>query len=86
MFFFQICEFHLDWKYYWDDDQKVPHRVSGDQWVGYEDTTSITLKAEFVKEKGLAGMMIWAFDTDDFAGICGEKYPILRTVNEVLKS
>lgn len=83
---FQICEYHLDWDYYWDDDQQVPHRVSGNQWVGYEDTKSLTLKAEFAKSKNLGGMMVWAFDNDDFKGICGDKYPLLNTINNVLNN
>ncbi|KAJ8962570.1 hypothetical protein NQ318_000963 [Aromia moschata] len=81
----KICELHSDWTYYWDDEQKVPHRISGDQWVGYDDVNSIQLKAEYVVSKNLAGMMVWAFDTDDFLGICGsENYPLLRTINRVL--
>ncbi|KAJ8962572.1 hypothetical protein NQ318_000965, partial [Aromia moschata] len=81
----EICELHSDWAYYWDDEQKVPHRISGDQWVGYEDVNSIQLKAEYAMSKNLAGMMVWAFDTDDFLGLCGsENYPLLRTINRVL--
>ncbi|KAJ8962569.1 hypothetical protein NQ318_000962 [Aromia moschata] len=81
----EICELHSDWTYYWDDEQKVPHRISGDQWVGYDDENSVQLKAEYAMSKNLAGMMVWAFDTDDFLGICGsENYPLLRTINRVL--
>ena len=30
-------------------------------------------------------MMVWSVETDDFAGICGEKYPLLKTINHVLR-
>ncbi|KAJ8965199.1 hypothetical protein NQ317_013351 [Molorchus minor] len=69
----EICELHSDWTYVWDDEQKVPHRISGDQWVGYEDTNSIQLKAAYAMSKNLGGMMLWALDTDDFLGICGSE-------------
>lgn len=29
--------------------------------------------------------MMWSVETDDFHGTCGEKYPLLNTINRVLK-
>lgn len=82
---FQICSLHSDWQYIWDDEQKVPHRIGGKaQWVGFEDPRSIQLKVEFAKNHNLGGMMVWALDTDDFAGWCGEKYPLLKTIYQNL--
>lgn len=28
--------------------------------------------------------MVWSVETDDFRGICGERYPLLKTLNQVL--
>ncbi|KAJ8928195.1 hypothetical protein NQ314_019258 [Rhamnusium bicolor] len=82
----EICELHSDWTYVWDDEQMVPHRVSGNQWVGYDDERSVKLKVEFANSLNLGGVMIWAFDTDDFRGICGGgTYPLLRTINKTLR-
>lgn len=75
---------HSDWDYLWDNEQKVPHRVGGDQWVGFEDEKSLQLKAEFALSKNLGGVMVWALDTDDFAGWCGQRYPLLRTLNKYI--
>jgi len=34
---------------------------------------------------GLGGAMLWSIETDDFLGKCGEKYPLLKTLNKGLK-
>lgn len=46
---------------------------------------SIKEKAEFIKRLDLGGAMIWSIETDDFRGICGAKYPLLKTINHVLR-
>ena len=39
-----------------------------------------------MKILGLAGLMVWSFDLDDFAGqFCGKgKYPLLKTIAQSL--
>lgn len=79
----EICELHSDYQYVWDDEQKVPHRVQGNQWIGYEDTASVKIKVDHAKSLGLGGVMVWSLDTDDFTGICGGgKYPLLTQINQ----
>ena len=39
----------------------------------------------YVKSNGFGGGMIWAIDLDDYLGECGEKWPLLNTMNRVLK-
>lgn len=31
-------------------------------------------------------MMMWSVETDDFKGLCGEKYPLLKAINRALRS
>ncbi|XP_001600140.2 chitinase-3-like protein 1 [Nasonia vitripennis] len=79
----EICE-DQDWKETWQEEQRVPYAVKGDQWVGYENPRSVQEKAEFINRLGLGGVMAWSIETDDFKGICGEKNPLLKTLNHVL--
>jgi chitinase len=74
-----------DWETFWDDEQMVPHKVKGDQWVGYDDVQSIQSKIELANQLGLGGAMVWSLDTDDFLGLCGDgKYPLLKAINDNL--
>jgi len=63
-----------------------PYAYKQDQWVGYDDISMIRQKSQYVKDNGFGGGMIWALDLDDFANQCGcENYPLLRTINRVLR-
>ena len=57
----------------------------GDSWLSYDNEKSITIKSEFAFDQGLAGVMTWSIETDDFLGMCkGPKFPLLRTINHAL--
>lgn len=63
-----------------------PYAYLGDQWVSFDDIEMIRNKAEWAKKMGLGGGMIWALDLDDFTNRCHcETYPLLRTINRVLR-
>ncbi|CAG9854034.1 unnamed protein product [Phyllotreta striolata] len=82
----EICEYHSkNSTYVWDDEQKVPHRIWDDQWVGFEDVTSVKLKVQYANKNKLGGIMVFSLDYDDFRGICGSKYPLLTTINKYLQ-
>lgn len=51
----------------WDDQCKVPYLTDavGTMVLSYDDETSIGLKAEYVKSKGLLGGMYWDIEADD---------------------
>ncbi|XP_055600306.1 probable chitinase 10 [Uranotaenia lowii] len=64
-----------------------PYAYKGDQWVSFDDQFMIRHKSEYVKAMGLGGAMIWALDLDDFRNLCEcEEYPLLRTINRVLRN
>jgi chitinase len=53
--------------------------------VYYVNVISFQTQAQYVKDKGLGGAMIWSVETDDFLGICGAgKFPLLTAINSVL--
>ena len=53
----------------WDDKAKVPYLTdkSGTMVLSYDDETSVGLKADYIKQKGLLGAMYWNIEADDEA-------------------
>ncbi|XP_018916542.2 uncharacterized protein Cht6 isoform X2 [Bemisia tabaci] len=62
-----------------------PYAYKGNQWVGYDDEDIVKLKAQYVNEKGLGGIMFWSIDNDDFRGQCHSRpYPLIEAGKEAL--
>ena len=53
----------------WDNTAQVPYLVNtlGTMVLSYDDETSVGLKADYVKTKGLKGAMYWNIEADDNA-------------------
>jgi len=66
-------------KRYWDNEAKAPYLFKKDnnQLVVYDDEESVKIKCDYVKERGLAGVMFWQYASDP-------KLYLLNTVNENL--
>jgi GH18 family chitinase len=47
----QICEKQSTWAVKWDDQQKVTYACNGNQWVGYDDVRSTTVKVRNIANK-----------------------------------
>lgn len=39
---------------------------------------------EYIKDLGLGGASIHSLDTDDFRGLCGDRYPLLSVIRRSL--
>ena len=45
----------------------------------------LSFQAQYAKDKGLAGAMAWALESDDFRNNCGEgAFPLLTAINKGL--
>ncbi|WP_375584337.1 glycoside hydrolase family 18 protein [Cyclobacterium xiamenense] len=51
---------------YWDEQAKAPfmYNAADSLLVSYDDTVSVRLKTEYVREKGLGGIMFWELGND----------------------
>ncbi|XP_068221164.1 chitinase-3-like protein 1 isoform X2 [Palaemon carinicauda] len=50
-------------------------------WCGFDDAESLRLKARQAKNKGLAGIMVWQIDTDDFHPRCyDEAFHLIKSM------
>lgn len=51
---------------YWDEKAQAPYLFNTQtrQLVSYDDEESVKLKCEYVKEKGMAGVMFWQYASD----------------------
>lgn len=58
----------------------------GDQWLTYMDLEDVRRRANYIREMHLGGISLIYLDGDDFNGLCCGKYPMLRTINEVLRN
>ncbi len=63
-----------------------PNSLGKIEWVGYSDTNSMVITAEYLKYKNLGGASIWSIENDDFNGqYCNQGiYPLLNALNKEL--
>jgi len=83
MSYYELC----NWKTHIDQDLKSAVAINGQNWAGYETVESANVKLDYVINRGLAGIMWWSLDLDDFSGtFCGQgKYPLISGVWSNLK-
>ncbi|XP_060930123.1 chitinase-3-like protein 2 [Limanda limanda] len=67
-------------------DQKVPYAITENQWVGFDDTLSISTKVSYLKGKSFGGAFVWSLDLDDFSGnFCNQsRSPFISHLNSLL--
>jgi len=47
------------WTDHWDDVAKVPYMTKGNYFLSYDNPRSISAKALYIKDSGLAGAIVW---------------------------
>jgi chitinase len=76
---------------FWDESAQVPYLIKKDKtsFVSYDDEKSIRLKAEYMKDKNVAGTIIWEIsgdyiETSPGSGIA-KNTPLADVINEVFE-
>jgi len=49
---------------YYDANVVASWRYDGNQWWSFDDTTSVSAKADYIRDEGLGGAMWWSLDGD----------------------
>lgn len=70
----------------WDIHKKDGsiYAVHDETWISFEDTTTCEDKSRNVTTEGYGGVVVQALANEDFRGLCGQKYPLLRAINKGL--
>jgi chitinase len=59
----------------------IAYNPASQQWVSFDTPQTIELKAQYAKSLGLAGVMFWAIDNDEYAW--GDKFPNIKSAYKV---
>ena len=60
------------------------YNAASQEWVSFDTPQTIELKAQYAKSLGLAGIMFWAIDDDEYAW--GDKFPNIKSGYNVFYS
>ncbi|XP_009870417.1 PREDICTED: acidic mammalian chitinase-like, partial [Apaloderma vittatum] len=85
--YYEICSFlNSGATQAWDSPQYVPYAYKGNEWVGYDNIRSFSLKVDWLKKNNFGGAMVWSLDMDDFTStFCKKgKYPLITTLKNGL--
>ncbi|XP_053673676.1 endochitinase-like [Anopheles nili] len=83
--YYELCLLvRSGWSIFYDTIGQMPFAVRGNQWMSYEDTTSISAKLDLVQQKRLGGVVLQYVDYDDFWGFCGSRNPLTTYIYQRL--
>ncbi|XP_037354546.1 acidic mammalian chitinase isoform X1 [Talpa occidentalis] len=85
--YYEICTFLKNGATeVWEASEEVPYTYKGNEWIGYDNTKSFQIKADWLKKNNFGGAMVWAIDLDDFTGsFCNQgRYPLISTLKNAL--
>ncbi|KAH1011555.1 chitinase-3-like protein 2 [Dendroctonus ponderosae] len=73
-----------------DMENFSPYAAKYYEWISFDDSQSLTYKAEFIKSHNFGGAMVYCLNADDFKGICnmgviaGTKFPLISSIKNAL--
>ncbi|TDG50903.1 hypothetical protein AWZ03_002558 [Drosophila navojoa] len=80
MTYAEFCVQASRWTKKFDKQAHVPYAFKANQWISYEDGSSISAKMRLVNDQRLGGALAWSIDADDYSGLCGEYYALLKVI------
>ncbi len=65
---------------YWDEGTQTPYLFNEEKsiFITYDDPESMRIKAEYIREKGLGGAMIWEISQDHGVDLLDSLYSVLK--------
>lgn len=79
--FDELAERYIDkngFTAYWDESAQAPYLFDGSTFISYDDEKSVRCKAQFVKDRGLAGIMFWQYCQNPSGKLINAIYETLR--------
>ncbi|MFH4981520.1 hypothetical protein AB6A40_008229 [Gnathostoma spinigerum] len=78
----EVCKLdhNSTYKYVFNRRARSPYLYGGNkQWLGFEHSSSVFIKAAYARYMQLAGIMVFDIGSDDYQGYCGgDRYPLLK--------
>uniref|UniRef100_G3MSZ2 GH18 domain-containing protein n=1 Tax=Amblyomma maculatum TaxID=34609 RepID=G3MSZ2_AMBMU len=71
-----------------DKQSKVPYVIDKNNWISYDDVTSVELKARWILSEGFGGIMTFSLNCDDHTGTVspeGVRFPLHKKIKEVVE-
>ncbi|KAI8797076.1 acidic mammalian chitinase [Biomphalaria glabrata] len=87
--YFEVCDLiKAGAQPIFEQSQRNPYFVQGNNWVGYDNVQSIKEKACYALHNGYGGVMFWELSMDDFHGqSCGQgQYPLIHAATNVFSN
>lgn len=91
---YELKENNALWEQWWDEGTKTAFAKNEKKVISFDNGRSLKEKVKLAASYGLAGVMIWSIDTDDFHGRCNEvndddpnsptTFPLLRMIRSSL--
>ena len=50
---------------YWDEEAQAPYLFDGHTFLTYDDPVSLECKCRLVRDKQIAGIMVWEYGYDE---------------------
>ncbi|CAH1961842.1 unnamed protein product [Acanthoscelides obtectus] len=70
-----------------DMDTKSSYASKYYEWISFDNQQSLTYKAEYIRDNGFGGAMVYSLNSDDWKGACKQgEFPLVESVRKVLEA